>query len=225
MEQLQEVFGPLVDARLQEMTQPTVKREAETGTAPAHRSGSRQGSPRFSWPLDPDNAGRKVEARDRERPPPPRTICSSPRTAPPPILGSAEVEAGARGGHRPLITANNAPGMPPSNATDLGSLVVDETRPPLPHGKLMEVIQHALPLTMKPFMIHRFHATRPLASNMTGVTTFQLDVSNRTSGHEQVWECLETMTGLSALQIIGMQLRRDQSPAAERVQKALAEIY
>ena len=38
MEQLQEVFSLLVDARLQEMTQPTVKREAETGTAPPDRS-------------------------------------------------------------------------------------------------------------------------------------------------------------------------------------------
>ena len=63
---------------------------------------------------------------------------------------------------------------------------------------------------------------------MTEITTFHLDVSNRTSGREQVWACLEAMTGLSAPQIIGVQLWRDilkQSPAAERVQKALAEIY
>ena len=38
MEQLQEVFGLLVYARLHEMTQPTVKREAETGTAPRIRA-------------------------------------------------------------------------------------------------------------------------------------------------------------------------------------------
>ena len=58
---------------------------------------------------------------------------------------------------------------------------------------------------------------------MTGVTAFQLDVSNRTKGHNTVWECLEALTGLSALQIIGLQLRRDtlkQSPAATLVQQA-----
>ena len=60
----------------------------------------------------------------------------------------------------------------------------------------------------------------------TGVATFQLDISNRTSGHQQVWECLETLTGLTALQVIGLQLRRDtlkQSPAAALVQQALAD--
>ena len=108
----------------------------------------------------------------------------------------------------------------------LGSLVADEARAPLPHTKLIEAIMAVLPLLMKPRLIHRFHATRPLTGNMTGVATFQLDISNRTSGHQQVWECLETLTGLTALQVIGLQLRRDtlkQSPAAALVQQALAD--
>ena len=95
----------------------------------------------------------------------------------------------------------------------LGSLVVDEGRPPLPHMKLVEALQLLLPIIMQPYMIHRFHATRPLADTMTGITAFQLDISNRTKGH---------------LQVIGLQLRRDtlkQSPAAALVQQALAEYY
>ena len=108
----------------------------------------------------------------------------------------------------------------------LGSLVADEARTPLPRAKLMEALMGVLPLLTQPHMIHRFHATRPLTGNMTGITTFQLDISNRTSGHQQVWECLEAMTGLTALQAIGLQLRRDtlkQSPAAALVQQALAD--
>ena len=108
----------------------------------------------------------------------------------------------------------------------LGSLVADEARTPMPHTKLMEALMGVLPLLMQPHMIHRFHATRPLTGNMTGITTFQLDISYRTSGHQQVWECLEAMTGLTALQVIGLQLRRDtlkQSPAAALVQQALAD--
>ena len=110
----------------------------------------------------------------------------------------------------------------------LGSLVVDEGRPPLPHAKLVEALQLLLPIIMQPYMIHRFHATRPLADTMTGVTAFQLDISNRTKGHPTVWETLEALTGLSAMQVIGLQLRRDtlkQSPAAALVQQALAEYY
>ena len=210
MEQLQEVFGPLVDARLQEMTQPTVKREAETGTAPPHRSKAARTDQGKGRPgsLAPRSRQRWSKGGSK----------GQGRTAPPPILGSAEVEADAGGGHRHsslrttllgcllqmLLTSLKTIGSdskPPFQAKPeemkwlmngtwcyqnwspaLGSLVVDDTRPPLPDGKLMEVIQHALPLTMKHFMIHRFHATRPLASNMTGATTFQFDVSNRTSG-------------------------------------------
>ena len=100
----------------------------------------------------------------------------------------------------------------------------DEDR--LPHAKLIEAIMAVLPLIMQPHMIHRFHATRPLTGNMTGIATFQLDISNRTSGHQQVWECLEALTGLTALQVIGLQLRRDtlkQSLAAALVQQALAD--
>ena len=107
-----------------------------------------------------------------------------------------------------------------------GSLVADEARAPLPHTRLMEAIMGVLPLLTQPHMIHRFHATNPLTRNMTGVATFQLDISDRTSGHQQVWECLETLTGLTAVQVIGLQLRRDtlkQSPAAALVQQALAD--
>ena len=49
----------------------------------------------------------------------------------------------------------------------LGSLVVDETRSPLQHAKLVEALLLVLPLVMLPYMIHRFHATRPLAGNVT----------------------------------------------------------
>ena len=67
----------------------------------------------------------------------------------------------------------------------LGSLVVDETRPPLQHAKLVEAL---LPLVMLPYMF-----ARPLAGNMTGITAFQLDISNCTKGHQTVWECMEAL--------------------------------
>ena len=53
-----------------------------------------------------------------------------------------------------------------------------------------------------------------VVGNMTGITAFQLDISNRTKGHQTVWECMEALSGLSALQIIGLQLRRDTRASA-----------
>ena len=87
---------------------------------------------------------------------------------------------------RSLLNRNDIlfwPTAPPSSS--LGNLVqlfqcaiaLETYRPlALPAWQVQGVLKHC-----QPFMIHRFHATRPLASNMTGVTTFQLDVSNRTS--------------------------------------------
>ena len=37
---------------------------------------------------------------------------------------------------------------------------------PLQHAKLVEALLLVLPLVMLPYMIRRFHATRPLAGNM-----------------------------------------------------------
>ena len=139
----------IVDARLQEMTQPTVKnRNGPSGQEQSGSHGSGKGSSRLSGPLiqttlverwkqwtgngprtiffQDGTVGRTVGATtgDLHQNPPTGLQLGdlrstwSPRTAPPPVLGSAEVEADAGGAHRPLITTDNAPGMPPSNATD-----------------------------------------------------------------------------------------------------------
>ena len=77
-------------------------------------------------------------------------------------------------------------------------------------------------------MIHRFHSRRPLTADMSNITTFQLEISNRTEGSQEVWRCLESLSGSAALQLIGLQLRREslkQSPAAEWVQKLQQELF
>ncbi|CAE7314010.1 TRPT1, partial [Symbiodinium sp. CCMP2592] len=267
MDQLQEVFGPLVTEQLNNMDWQPVKREAEPNSAPADRSKASRtelgkGRP---WQLAPTNKQpwRKGGGKGRfsEGPNLNYLIKALARLAlqqetalkilrqdyswvlfvqpgnqgPLPLL-FAEMEEDI-GGATPTPFQTKAEESKwlqdgcwcyQKWSPALGSLVEDENRPPLAHTKLVEALQLVLPLIMQPYMVHRFHATRPLAGNMTGITTFQLDVSNRTKGHMTVWECLEALTGLAALQVIviGLQLRRDslkQSPAAALVQQALAE--
>ena len=285
MEQLQEMFGLLVEEQLGAMDWAPVKREAEGETAPGKAPRTEQGkggpgtlaqswgqgAPRRRPPSDPDDqgpcqAGAPTGDRTQDSPPGlqlgPVCPTQEPRTTPNALCGSPKVEESPGGEHNNHHTQNSAvwlfdsmlhaglkdvgseaPAPFQKKAVEmkwlkdglwsyqkwspaLGSLVADEARAPLPHTKLIEAIMAVLPLLMQPHMIHPFHATRPLTGNMTGIATFQLDISNRTSGHQQVWECLEALTGLTALQVIGLQLRRDtlkQSPAAALVQQALAD--
>ena len=291
MEQLQEMFGPLVEEQLGAMDWAPVKREAEGETAPANRGkaprteqgkggpgpqvysnkppwrraggkGRHTEGPQqtqmikalarlalqqefkilrqdYSWALfvQPGNQGPLpmlyAAAQKWKKAQEENTTTTTLRTA---LFGCLiqMLHAGLKdiGSEVPAPFQKKAEEMKwlkdglwsyQKWSPALGSLVADEARAPLPHTKAILAV---LPLIMQPHMIHRFHATRPLTGNMTGIATFQLDISNRTSGHQQVWECLEALTGLTALQVIGLQLRRDtlkQSPAAALVQQALAD--
>ena len=71
-------------------------------------------------------------------------------------------------------------------------------------------------------MVNRFHANGGLKETNNKVVAFQLEICNRTPGCQNVLQVLEKLRGLSALQLIGIQLKRDslrQSPAADAVQK------
>ena len=232
LEQLQEVFGPLVTEQLNSMEWAPTKREAEPSSAPSDRERRRARGARGSRPPQTNHPGAKVPFRW------PQSDLSH--------QGVGQAGATTGDGAQDPQTGLHAAGCSSSNRTIRDRYHSSsqrlrngrsprkrerpqppfEDRPPLQHAKLVEALQLVLPIILQPYMIHRFHATRPLAGNVTGVTTFQLDTSNRTKGHNTVWECLEALTGLSALQIIGPQLRRDtlkQSPTAALVQQALAE--
>ena len=294
MEQLQEMFGPLVEEQLGAMDWAPVKREAEGETAPANRGkaprteqgkggpGPQVHSSKPPW-RRAGGKGRHAEGPQQTQMIKALTIQQEtalkilrqdyswvlfvqPRNQGPlPMLYAAaqKWKKAQEGKHHNHYTQNSAVWLFDSDAScgtqghrERGarpfpeksggdemaegwplelSKVVPCTREPgggrsqgpsATHQAYLEAIMAVLPLIMQPHMIHRFHATRPLTRNMTGIATFQLDISNRTSGHQQVWECLEALTGLTALQVIGLQLRRDtlkQSPAAALVQQALAD--
>ena len=264
MDQLQEMFGALVEEQLGAMDWAPVKREADGETAPANRGkaartelgkgrpGSQAPSNKPPWPPwrraggngrhtdGPQETALKIIRQDYSR-----VLFVQPgNQGPLPLLYAAAQKwkkaqeentttttlrtalfgcliQTLHTGLKDIGSEGSAPFQKKAEemkwlkdglwsyqkwSPALGSLVADEARTPLPHTKLMEALIRVLPLLTQPHMMRRFHATRPLTGNMTGITTFQLDISNRTSGHQQVWECLEAMTGLTALQAIGLQL-------------------
>ena len=103
----------------------------------------------------------------------------------------------------------------------LGALIADE-RDPLSNHDVVEMLFRVIPFLGTPFMVNRFHANGGLKETNIKVAAFQLEISNNTPGCQDVWQVLEKLRGLSALQLIGMQMKRDslrQSPAADAVQK------
>ena len=284
LEQLQEVFGPLVTEQLNSMEWAPTKREAEPSSAPSDRSNASRteqgkvatgprkqttlaqrwgkGTP-FRWPqsdLSDQGVGQAgATAGDGAQDPqaglqlgtlrPTRqsgTLLfaaaqkwkkSQQEGATTTALRDPNAAHGPEGHRR--CSAHTIPDQSRGDEVAQGrQLVLPEVVPgagepsdrrrQAPTSACKASGSPATGTSHNPAALHdpRFHATRPLAGNMTGVTAFQLDVSNRTKGHNTVWECLEALTGLSALQIIGLQLRRDtlkQSPAATLVQQALAE--
>ena len=97
-----------------------------------------------------------------------------------------------------------------------------DERDPLFNQDVVAMLSRVIPLLGTPFMVNRFHANGGLKETNNKVVAFQLEISNRTPGCQDVWQVLEKLRGLSALQLIGIQLKRDsfrQSPAADAVQK------
>ncbi|CAE7304719.1 PPIL4, partial [Symbiodinium microadriaticum] len=89
------------------------------------------------------------------------------------------------------------------------ALKVSETRQPVNHQDLIGRIGQLTELVLGKDIIHQFNATHTLTPNKTGVTTFLLEVGLRAQGVETTWNTLEMIAGLSALQVIGLQIRRE----------------
>ena len=87
---------------------------------------------------------------------------------------------------------------------------------------LMAMLETMLPLLGTPYMVNRFHANGGLKETSSKVVVFQLEISSHTPRCQKVWQALEQLVGLTALQLVGIQLKRDslkQSPAADAVQQ------
>ena len=96
---------------------------------------------------------------------------------------------------------------------------------PLPHGKALQAMEVLIERTNSQ-VIHRFHATRPLAQEYAGdMLEFKLEVSMKGQAPMQVHEALAALTNSSLWLLIGARMRPEslkRSALAKRVQQLLA---
>ena len=107
------------------------------------------------------------------------------------------------------------------------ALTVDSSRQPLDFQELLILLSAMAQAVRRKDVVHRFNATHQLAADQRGTARFMLEIGLRAEGVADVWKGLEALQGLAALQIVGMQLRRDglrRSNLAEDVQRMLGEL-
>ena len=92
--------------------------------------------------------------------------------------------------------------------------LIDEAHAPVPHQELVGLVSKIAELVTHRDVVHRFNATHPITADKEGVSTFMLEIRLRARGVED----------LAALQIIGMQIRREglrRGGLANEVQRLL----
>eukprot|EP00439_Symbiodinium_sp_Y106_P003052 s820_g1.t1 len=105
-------------------------------------------------------------------------------------------------------------------------LQVDDSRAPLDHQEVIKHVGALVQAVQRKDVIHRFNATNGISASTESTTLFMLEIGLRAPGVEQVWLSLETLSHLSALQLCGMQLKREglkRSSLANDVQKLLQQ--
>ena len=75
----------------------------------------------------------------------------------------------------------------------------------------MEILQLLEELKQKLLgqTVMRFHSTRPLTSDMTGLATFLLEISQRSKEAQRAWELLHVLMGSSVWQLTAVQYKRE----------------
>ena len=103
-------------------------------------------------------------------------------------------------------------------------LQVDTSRKPLTTNDVLQLLSDMKKLVTGD-TVSRFHATRPLTDQMSGqVLTMVMDISFRKAESNELYNLLERLQGLAALQLCGVQYRREgfkRSPAAQRLLELL----
>ena len=103
-------------------------------------------------------------------------------------------------------------------------LQVDTSRKPLTTNDVLQLLGDMKKLVSGD-TVSRFHATRPLTDQMSGqVLTMVMDISFRKAESNELYNLLERLQGLAALQLCGVEYRREgfkRSPAAQRLLELL----
>lgn len=98
-------------------------------------------------------------------------------------------------------------------------LKVDGEKEPMHHEALLTLLKELKALVTQD-TISRFHATRPILGELKGpLVTFILDVSFRTAASNEMYSKLCQLIGLSALQGVGLQIKKEGFKRSPGIQK------
>ena len=98
-------------------------------------------------------------------------------------------------------------------------LKTDDEKAPMDHEALLTLLKELKSLATQD-TISRFHATRPILGELKGpMVTFILDVSFRTEASNEMYRKLCQLLGLSALQGVGLQIKKEGFKRSPGVQK------
>ena len=98
-------------------------------------------------------------------------------------------------------------------------LKTDDEKAPMDHEALLTLLKELKSLATQD-TISRFHATRPILGELKGpMVTFILDASFRTEASNEMYRKLCQLLGLSALQGVGLQIKKEGFKRSPGVQK------
>ena len=92
---------------------------------------------------------------------------------------------------------------------DTRALVVDKSKQPVLQQTLVTSLRHVCNRVMEGRALRRFCATRKLETCQSGVVLFLQDISIRDADGQAIWTALMEIQGCSALQLIGVNYKRE----------------
>ncbi|CAE7331261.1 unnamed protein product [Symbiodinium sp. CCMP2456] len=105
---------------------------------------------------------------------------------------------------------------------------VDAKRPPLPHADIKAAIHRIFELITVENMLHKFHATRPMAEKyQSEVLPMILMVSNRGPLADELRSCLVKLCDNACMRLIGARMRQDRlkrQPLAVKLSEVAANL-
>ena len=103
-----------------------------------------------------------------------------------------------------------------------------DAQDPLEHVTAVQLVQQIMMLCTYPDTLGRFHALRPLTSNLSSdVIPFLLTLQNRTQESHQLYTCVRRLCRNSCTHLVGMTLRPSRlgrSPLAQQIDRLLKHI-
>ena len=105
---------------------------------------------------------------------------------------------------------------------DTRALIVDNNRPALTTQAILDTLSDMMEDVLKDTLINRFHSTRKLTADTTGVVAMIMDVSLRKELGGKLYWRLQTLQANAAWQTLGIQYKPEslhRSPLAAQVQR------